>query len=110
VQSDKVLDLTKSPFDEDVDLVSKSDYSKTQAIADVARSEGVEVLISRSVRCPHGGTNVNILSLDAFKAKNSIKRQSWTIFTRQDRVIATSEFPRTSYEFLASDFEDPRLD
>jgi hypothetical protein len=109
VQSEKVLDLTKPPFGEDVDIVSKSDYSKTQAIADAARSEGVEVLISRSVRCPHGGTNINILSLDAFKAKNSNKRQSWTVFTRQDRVIATSEFPKASHEFLASDFDDPRL-
>lgn len=110
VKSSKVLDLTKAPFRDDAGLTDKADYSKTQALADAARGEGVEVLISRSVRCPHGGKNINVLSLDAFKVKNSNKRQSWTIFTRYDRVIAVSDFPKVSYEFLVKGFADPRLD
>lgn len=109
VETDRALDLTKPPFDTQPDLLSKTDYSATQAIADFARSEGVDVIISQSVRCLNQGRNVNIMSLGAFKAKSARKRRTWTVFTRRDRVILTADFPRESYEFLALDFGDPRL-
>lgn len=106
IKADSALDLTKPPFNEDDRLTHKTDYSTTNAFADAAREEGIEVIISQSVRCSNNGLNINVLSLDAFASKQSRKRQSWTIFTREDRVIATTDFPKESVEFLASDFDD----
>ena len=109
VETDRAIDLTKPPFDTQPELLNKSDYTETQALADIARNEGVEVIISQSVRCPAAGKNINVFSLNALKAKSAKQRRTWTLFTRPDRVIVTSDFPKISYEFLAKDFDDPRL-
>lgn len=109
VSTARALDLTASPFAEDARLLDKVDYTATQELADLAREACVDVILSRSVRCPNGGINVTVLSLDAFTSKVPSQRQTWKIYTRADRVIALCEFPNQSLEFLTGDFDDPRL-
>ena len=104
------LDLTKGKFAEIPGLSLKDDYSLSQALANDATKAGIEVIISDSVRCPSNGINITVLDMDAFAAKEPGKRQTWRLHTSGDRVIALREFPRKMLEFVAAEFDGPRLE
>ncbi|MDR2239050.1 MAG: RES family NAD+ phosphorylase [Zoogloeaceae bacterium] len=78
----RALDLSSPPFAEQRALwTHPSDYSHTQALADAARQEGMELIRYESARNP-GGICVAILTPGVFKAARRPYRnrqEGWTL-------------------------------
>lgn len=104
-------DLTKPPFAAERERwEALSDYADCQDLADQARSEGIDLLIYRSVRDPRGGDNVALLTSKAFADKVYRRQETWRLFVRAHSVQAIREFPPAALEFKVADFAaDPRL-
>jgi len=107
----RAADLTRPPFDADrARWEHLTDYADCQDLADQARSDGVELLIYRSVRDPRGGDNVALLTPKAFADRIYRRQETWRLFVRPQAVQAIREFPPAALEFRLSDFAaDPRM-
>ena len=105
------VDLTRPPLAEDrAAWTDPTDYGPCQALADAARSVGIEVIRSESVRDPAGGRNVSLLTCAAFAAAEPEERQTWRLSLGDTGARALCEFPEARLEFPASAFSrDPRL-
>src|ERR1700761_4633750 len=98
-------DLTKPPFAAGRDRWEHlTDYADCQDLADQARSDGVEILIYRSVRDPRGGENVALLTPKAFADTVYRRQETWRLFVRPRSVQAVREFPPAALEFEIADF------
>lgn len=106
-----LLDLTRPPLDADkAAWTHPTEYGPCQALADTARTAGVEVLRYQSVRDPVGRANVALLTPAVFGATVPSAVQTWHLYLRADGVQARREFPRQDLDFPASLFAaDPRL-
>lgn len=104
----RAIDLTASPFDRDTSRwTDRVDYAGCQALADQARTAGVELIRYRSVRDAMGRANVAVLSPAAFAETRPSAEETWSIFPRADRVQIWREFPASPrYEFAYRDFAD----
>ena len=104
-------DLTRPPFDaERARWEHLTDYADCQELADQARSDGVAMLIYRSVRDPLGGENVALLTPKAFAETVYRRQETWRLFVRPHSVQAIREFPPAALEFSRADFAaDPRV-
>lgn len=107
----KAIDLTDAPFAAHAALWSDPvDYGRCQAFADSARRAGVEVLRYASVRDPHHGKNVALLTCRAFSRPSPVDRQTWRIHLSSSGVRAICETPRSGLEFDRNAFaSDPRI-
>jgi hypothetical protein len=98
------FDLTAPPFEEEqAAWTHPTDYGRCLALADEARSLGIEAIRYESVRHP-GGRNVAILDPAAFASSSPTRIETWHIFVRPTVVQAWREFPFLQLEFDLSDF------
>ena len=105
------LDLTDSPFDRHADAWwHPTDYEPCQAVADAARTAGVEVLRHTSARDPGGGRNVALLTCAVFGSRAPIERQTWRLHVDATGVRALCDFPKARLAFDRGAFtRDPRI-
>jgi len=102
VKTPFALDLTADPFvQHEAFWTRDKDYGPCQALAETAREAGVEVILSRSVRDPHGRKNVNILSCAAFAKPKPLQMQTWRIVANSKIATAYCQSPHTVLEFAA---------
>ena len=74
----KGIDLTRPPFDRDAaKWLEPVDYAHCHALADAARTSGVQVLRYRSARA--AGLNIALLACAAFAAAAPAERHVWRI-------------------------------
>lgn len=106
------LDLTEPPLVRDRALWRRrTDYKACQALAERARSAGIEVLRYESVRAPaESAPNLAILTCRAFAARTPHARQTWRLLLGAHGVRALCERPRRRLQFDRLAFaEDPRI-
>jgi len=109
--SKRLIDLTFPPLDRDLDLwTHPTNYGPCQALADVARTAGVEMIRYESVRDPARNANCAVLSPRAFSDHRPKNEQTWHVFPGPLSVRAWCENPSLSLEFSRDDFNnDPRF-
>lgn len=84
------LDLTAPPFAAQQAIwMHPSDYTQTQAFADLARTVGIESLRYRSVRDPEQGCNVALLHPRAFASTKPLRRQTWYLHLSINKIEFT---------------------
>ena len=97
-RSAAVLDLTAAPLDRDrATWAHPTDYSACQALAETARTAGLEVLRYPSAR-DAGGTNIALLTCRAFGSKAPVDRQTWRIHLGASGVRAICTHPEARLE------------
>jgi hypothetical protein len=108
----RLIDLTQPPLDSDSAVwTGLIDYAPCQALADAARSAGVQAIRYDSVRDPDSGRNIAVLGPEALAATEPQRLETWLLFIRPTGVQVAREFPRAEREFTQADFgADPRLD
>ena len=108
----KALDLKSMDFDNiRNELEHLTDYAVCQSLANKARECETEVLLSNSVRCCNSGENVTLLKANAFDGVNPRSLQSWDFVFKDEAIIATRKFPRSSLEFAYKDWtSDKRVE
>jgi len=85
-------------------------YDPCQAMADEARSIGVELIRYQSVRDQAGRANLAVLTCRAFATPQPVDRQTWRIRISAAGAQALREHPRLGLEFGRDAFSgDPRL-
>jgi hypothetical protein len=111
VETGRAIDLTTPPLDRDAALWEHpTDYGPCQALADAARTAGLEAIRYRSVRDPGGGANLALLSPTAFRATRPEICETWHVFLREASVQAVRETPRLMLEIPFSAWRtDPRV-
>ena len=109
--SKRLIDLTLPPLDRDADLWTHPvNYGPCQALADAARTAGIEIIRYESVRDPDGNENCAVLSPCAFSDHRPKNEQTWHVFPGSLSVRAWCENPILSLEFSRDDFtNDPRF-
>ena len=99
-RADQSVDLTLPPFDRDYSTWSDpNDYEKCQCFADAARNCGMDLIRYRSVRDPHCGMNMALLSPVALISRYPESFRTWSIFVSIDKVQAFCEMPKVALEF-----------
>ncbi|PZM17203.1 RES family NAD+ phosphorylase [Rhizobium tubonense] len=111
VATERSIDLTRPPLDKDRKAWSDPlEYGPCQSLAEAARAGGIEAILYRSVRDPHAGKNLALLTALGFAAREPVERQTWRIRLSATGVQALCEFPKTRIGFVSADFSgDPRL-
>jgi len=109
--TERAIDLARAPFDKDRDIwTDKTDYSRCQDLADVARLAGINVIKYESTRCPDRGTNLAILDCAAFSSRDVGDRQTWRILLNANGARLMCEFPKAVLNFDRQTFaSDPRI-
>lgn len=105
----KSLDLARSPLNRDAaKWTDPVDYSHCQALADTARSAGVQVVKYQSARAP--GLSVALLACSAFVSREPEERRRWRIHVGSGGARAICEFPDSRVAFDRAAFaRDPRI-
>lgn len=103
------LDLMAAPFDRQPGRWSHpTDYTACQALADAARTAGVQVVAYASARAP--GRNVALFTCAAFGSRAPLDRQVWRLHVGAPGVRAICTFPEQRLGFDRSAFAaDPRI-
>jgi hypothetical protein len=96
VATDALIDLTER---QDPALSHRSDYSASQAFADLARAAGATGLRSLSVRCPKKGATLTWLSCEVFDRPDPVMRQTWRMRLTHLGVQALCESPKLAIQF-----------
>lgn len=101
----RALDLTAPPLSADrAAWIDPIDYAACQALADGARTAGVQVVRSESARDLAGRANIALLTCVAFAATEPSMRQTWRLRLGPLGVQALCEFPELGREFPADTF------
>ena len=97
----RVVDLRRSPFDQDAIVWTASDrYLEAQEIARVVRKNDVQAIIYESVRDENPAWCVAILSPDVFEdVKLQIDKRIWFLSVTQKSVQLKSQQESYSYKF-----------
>lgn len=105
----KGLDLTRPALSKDAEKWAHPiDYSHCQALADTARSAGVNVLRYQSARA--AGANVALLACPAFASRKPIEQQRWRIHVSASGARAIGDDSDHRLAFDRSFFaRDPRI-
>lgn len=111
VATQRCIDLTTPPFAADrARWAHLTDYRETQDLAAAARATSVEIIRYESVRDPHAGANVALLTCLAFAEARPIERQTWRIRLSASGIQAICEFPEMRIGFDRNAFAaDPRI-
>ncbi|MEZ0168353.1 RES family NAD+ phosphorylase [Microvirga sp. TS319] len=96
IDTDALVDLTER---QEPALSHLSDYSASQAFADLARAAGATGLRSLSVRCPNKGAAFTWLSCEVFDRPDPVMRQTWRMRLTRLGVQALCESPRLAIQF-----------
>ncbi len=105
----KGLDLARPPLDRDLDKwTHPTDYRHCHALADTARSIGVNVLRYPSARAP--GLNVALLECAAFALRAPLEQRRWRIHIGAAgvRAIGDPDGERIAFD-RAAFARDPRV-
>jgi hypothetical protein len=107
----KAIDLTRGKLGRDrAAWTQLTDYSACQALADAARSTGIEVIRYLSVRDPGRKCNMALLTGHAFRHKTPLAQQSWHIRLSDSGAQALCESPRAGITYDRTSFAaDPRI-
>jgi hypothetical protein len=107
----RALDLTQPPLAGDrAAWIDPIDYAACQALADNARTAGVQIIRSQSARDPAARANIAILSCLAFAVTEPAARQTWRVRVGPAGAQALCEFPELRQELPADAFaNDPRV-
>lgn len=94
------IDLRIAPFDRDANLWSHlTDYSHTQALAQIAREAGTGAIVYTSVRDPDLSWCAALLTYEGFvKKKPDSEQQTWWLTVNQKRVVWRRD--RESFSFI----------
>lgn len=105
----KGLDLTRPPFDRDVEKwTDPVDYSYCHDFADAARAAGVQVLRYHSARAD--GVNIALLTCAAFAGTAPVDRHVWRVHFGSMGVRAIGDSPGQRLGFDRDAFaRDPRI-
>lgn len=105
------LDLTRPPFDTyAAQWRHPVEYEACQAFEEAARKASAELIRFVSVRDPHHGCNLAILTGSAFTRTSVLNRQTWRIHLSHAGARAVREFARVTLSFDQTTFaSDPRL-
>lgn len=109
--SDRLIDLTSPPLDRDRDIwTGKTDYSRCQDLADLAREARIDLIQYESARCPDRGKNLAVLDCAAFSSRDISDLQTWRIQLNASGARLIREFPKTVLNFDRRTFaSDPRI-
>ena len=107
----RAIDLTLAPLNADHPVWTHvTDYARCQAIADAARDAEVEMIRYQSVRDPHRGLNLAILTCRVFTRAEPSSLQTWRIHLSQTGARAIRESPKAVIDFDRKAFAaDPRI-
>lgn len=106
----RAVDLMVPPFvDSRATWIHPISYVSCQELADAARSARLALIRYESVRDPHAGSNLAVLSCRAFSEPRPMDRHTWRIRIGAAGAQALCEFPRRDVEFPPGTFTDPRL-
>lgn len=104
------LDLTTPPFNGEEGLwTHPTDYQACQTLADAARSADLGAILYRSVRDPRRGTNVALLTPDAFRSRQPDGLQTWRLLVRRGTVQAFREMADALEFRIEMWADDPRI-
>jgi hypothetical protein len=105
------IDLTRPPFDDRAALwMHVTQYGACQALAELARDAGIEVIKYSSTRDPRRKLNVALLTCRAFARSEPSDRQTWRILFGSNGARALCEMPREMIDFDRTAFaDDPRI-
>lgn len=106
------LDLTATPLDRDDSVwTHPTEYEPCQALAEAARSAGVELLRYASARDRSpGAINVAVLTCRTFASRAPLQRQTWRIHLGPGGVRALCDFPESRLGLDRDAFaRDPRV-
>jgi hypothetical protein len=105
------IDLMVVPFLPDRPAwTHPTDYDQCQALADAARSAGIELIRYESVRDPAARANIALLACKAFRRNTPQARQTWRLRLGSQGIQALCEFPDNRVEFSRDAFaKDPRI-
>lgn len=111
VATEQTVDLTVVSLARDkARWTHLTDYTATQALADTSRAASVAIIRYESVRDPHAGANLAILTCRAFSQPRPVERQTWRIRLSASGIQAICSFPETRIEFDRKAFaRDPRI-
>lgn len=86
--STDAVDLRQPPFDTyQTTWRHPTDYSGTQAFANVVRQTDIGAILYRSVRDPEGGVCLALLTPTGFAKRKPLSQQTWFLAVSQDGVI-----------------------
>lgn len=89
-QTEREINLQRTPLNKDqTQWTHPTDYSATQALADVAHEADIESLRYLSVRDPDQGSNIALLTYRTFTSKRPAQEQTWYMHFSDSEVIAT---------------------
>jgi RES domain len=111
VATERAIDLTIAPLvGHRARWSHLTDYAATQDLADAARAASVEIIRYESVRDPHAGANLALLTCLAFAEARPVERQTWRIRLSASGIQAICEFPDIRIGFDRAAFAaDPRI-
>jgi hypothetical protein len=111
VASERCLDLTIPPLSRyRTRWVHPTDYEPCQDLADAARNADAQIIRYESVRDPHFGANLAILTCAGFVESGPVERRTWRMRLGPTGVQALCEFPAERLEFTWEAFAgDPRV-
>lgn len=96
----KAIDLAKGKYARDrARWMHPTDYAPCQALAEIARSAGIDVIRYTSVRDPQQKTNVALLACRAFVGHKPTNFQTWHIRLSAAGVHAICESPKSRITF-----------
>lgn len=109
--TDLAVDLTLAPFvDRAASWMRPTRYDECQALADIARNSGVNLIKYASVRDPQHKLNLAILHCAALVRPEPVDRQTWRILLGSNGARALCEMPTGSIDFDRQAFlPDPRI-
>ena len=105
------IDLTRAPFDARADVwMHLTQYDECQELADLARTEGIDLIRYASVRDPQHKLNLALLHCSVFAYAEPVDRQTWRIMFGSNGARALCEMPKGRIDFDRKAFEpDPRI-
>lgn len=105
------IDLTSPPFDKARDLwMDLNAYSDCQALEELARGEGADLILYQSVRDPERRTNAALLNCRGFAAKKPKVHQSWKLWFNAAGAHAIQEFGEARFSIAPEGFaRDKRI-
>jgi len=106
-ESDRAIDTSTGAFDDvRAEIGAPGDYSLSQRVGTAVREAGGELIRFRSVRCPEGGANLAVLTIDVLEPEPR-SFGSWQMVVRDARVdfIERHASRPQRLSFSASGFE-----
>ena len=89
-QTERQLNLQRTPLNKDQALwTHRTDYSASQALAEVARVAKIESIKYLSVRDPAQGSNIALLTFTAFSDRKPAQEQTWYMHFSDSEILAT---------------------